>query len=67
MDAIRNNPARVVSIVVAIALAALPHLATWGVPITPEQVDSLNQFLPSVLVLLGGEVIRTRVSPVPPK
>lgn len=59
----RTEPVRIISLVVAGVLAALPHLPVFGVPITPEQIDALNQFLPSVIVLLGGEVIRARVTP----
>lgn len=61
----RSEPVRIISIVVALILAALPHLATFGVPITAAQVDALSQFLPSVIVILGGELIRTRVTPTP--
>lgn len=57
-----NEPVRIVSMLVAIALAALPHLATFGVPLTHEQIDALNTFLPSLIVILGGEVARARVT-----
>lgn len=60
----RTEPVRLIAIVVAILLAALPHLAAFRVPITPEQTEALNQFLPSFLVIIGGEVARTRVTPV---
>ena len=61
----RTEPVRIISVSVAIILAALPHLAVFGVPITPEQTEALTQFLPSVIVLIGGEVARARVTPVP--
>jgi hypothetical protein len=34
------------------------------VPITPDQTDALSTFLPSLLVIIGGEVARARVTPV---
>jgi len=61
-----SEPVAIVSVIVAVILAALPHLHTFGVPITPEQTDALNQFLPSVLVLIGGVVARAKVTPVQP-
>lgn len=60
----RTEPVRLISLVVSVVLLALPHLPAFGVPISQAQLDALNSFLPSVLVLLGGEVIRTRVTPV---
>ena len=60
-----REPVRVISVAVAVVLAALPHLAVFGVPITPAQTEALYQFLPSLLVIIGGEVARSRVSPVP--
>jgi uncharacterized membrane protein len=60
---VKSEPVRYISIAVAIVLAALPHLQAFGVPVTQHQVDALNTFLPSVLVLLGGELMRARVSP----
>lgn len=59
-----NEPVRIISTVIALILAALPHLAKFGVPITPEQTDALSTFLPSVLVIVGGELARRRVTPV---
>jgi hypothetical protein len=59
-----TEPIRIISAVIAVALAALPHLATFGVPITPDQTDALSTFLPSLLVIIGGEVARARVTPV---
>jgi uncharacterized membrane protein len=59
-----NEPARVVSIVMAVVLLALPHLSTFGVPITPEQEQAIENFLPAVLALIGGQMIRSRVTPV---
>jgi uncharacterized membrane protein len=59
----RTEPVRWVSVAVAIVLLCLPHLAVFGVPVTQEQVDAINNILPSVVVLLGGEVIRSQVSP----
>mgnify|MGYP006935503763 FL=1 len=60
----KTEPVRIISVVIAVALAALPHLAVFGIPISPEQTAALNQFLPSLVVILGGEVIRARVTPV---
>lgn len=59
-----NEPVRFVAIVVGIILAALPHLPTFGVPISTEQINALSTFLPTVLVLLGGEAVRAYVVPV---
>lgn len=58
-----REPAMVVSVVVSLLIAALPHLRTFGVPLTPEQVEALTQFLPSALVIVGGAVIRANVTP----
>lgn len=59
-----NEPVRYISVALGIVLLALPHLSKFGVPITPEQTDALMTFLPGVLAMLGGEAIRTYVTPV---
>lgn len=59
-----SEPVRIIAVGIAILLAALPHLATFGVPITQEQVTALSTFLPSVLVIVGGETARRYVTPV---
>lgn len=59
----KTEPVRIVSALIAIALAALPHLPVFGVPITAAQIDALNLFLPSLLVVVGGEVMRAKVTP----
>ena len=61
----RSEPVRIISVAVAVVLAALPHLSAFGVPLTAAQTDALYQFLPSLLVIIGGEVARSRVTPVP--
>ena len=58
-----REPVRYLSIGVAIIVLALPHLRTFGVPLTPEQVEALSDFLPAALLVLGGEVVRSRVTP----
>lgn len=60
----KTEPVRIISLVVSTVLLALPHMPTFGVPITHDQTEALNQFLPSIIVIMGGEVIRGRVTPV---
>ena len=60
----KTEPVRIVSLIIGLVLAAIPHLDKFGVPITVQQIDALEVFLPTVLVLIGGEFVRARVSPV---
>jgi len=59
-----SEPVRIITLVVSAVLLALPHLSTWGVPLSQERLDSLMTFLPALVALIGGEVARTYVSPV---
>lgn len=60
-----REPVRYLSYGLSLLILALPHLRTFGVPLTPEQVDALADFLPAALLIIGGEVVRRRVTPTP--
>jgi uncharacterized membrane protein len=63
---LRAEPVRVVSILISVVLLCLPHLPAFGITISEDQTRALNEVLPSLLVIIGGEVVRSRVRPVQP-
>lgn len=59
-----REPVRYFSIGATILLVALPHLPEFGVPVTATQVDAITEVLTAAVLLVGGEVVRRRVTPV---
>jgi len=60
LDYIRREPARVTGFVLAtIALAT-----AFGLTLTEQQAGAIVGFVGAALVLLGGEVTRSQVTPV---
>lgn len=60
-----ENPTRVVSSLMALVPLTFGLLAAFGVVFSDEQQGAISEFLLGVAVLfgLGGEVIRSQVSP----
>lgn len=58
-----REPVRVFAFLAGAIQLALPHLATFGVPITPEQQDALASVLPALVTLYTAEIARGYVWP----
>ena len=57
---LKNEPARVVAIVLAIIGVA----SAFGLGITSGQSDAIVSLVGALLAILGGETIRSQVTPV---
>lgn len=58
-NVIKNEPARVV----AVTLATIGVLASFGLGITDGQSAAIVADVSAVLALLGGEAVRSQVTP----
>lgn len=59
LDRIKNEPARVV----AFTLAAIGLASAFGLGLTDGQESAIVALVSAVLALLGGETIRSQVTP----
>lgn len=59
LEKIRNEPARVVAIVLALIGVA----SAFGLGITDGQQSAIVALVGAVLALLGGETVRAKVTP----
>jgi hypothetical protein len=62
MNLIRTEPARVVAVVLAVIGVA----SAFGLGITDGQSDAIVAVVSAVLALLGGEAVRSQVTPAAP-
>lgn len=60
----RTEPALLTGAILAVLVAGLTLLTSFGVPLTQQQHDAIVAFAQAVLVLVGAWVIRQHVTPV---
>jgi hypothetical protein len=62
VNILRNEPARVTALVIALIAAA----SAFGLHVSEDQKAAIVAVVGAVLALLGGEVVRSQVTPVAP-
>lgn len=54
----RREPVRILAFIAGTIQLCLPHLAAFGIPITPEQQAALEAVVPALVTLYAAEIAR---------